>query len=379
MKAGEIEISVIANYAALDGQLADVVSKSQAHGDAAGDKFGKGFEGHARRYIDQAANDMGMKLTKAAGALSIANALNGVLRTVADGGTWAEGITQALERIPVVGIFYGIGKSIGDIISDEAGKALAELDMEAEQRAQKLRLKFLGERLDRPEQLQASLTSARERDEIDRLRAEGNVVEAINREAEAKKRAAAEKLEGDLAAMRAAQERELAELGDRQNQKEARERFKAEEAAIRELAKLEAASIERTRRTASEKEAAAYQKRFDDEVAKRKEADDKAAAQAQADILDEIELMNSLAESVGEEMAKNVSKALEDSAAQIEGLENQRMAIAQETGTMQTSFGTFKFSAYSDAEKKQVDSQLLREVQLIRSKANEMATQGGPI
>jgi hypothetical protein len=78
-------------------------------------------------------------------------------------------------------------------------------------------------------------------------------------------------------------------------------------------------------------------------------------------------------------MAKNVSKALEDSAEQIEGLENQRMAIAQETGTMQTSFGAFRFSAYTDAEKKQVDSQLLREVQLIRSKANELATQGGPI
>lgn len=379
MKAGEIEISVIANYAALDGQLADVVSKSQAHGDAAGDKFGKGFQGHARRYIDQAANDMGMKLTKAAGALSIANALNTVLKTVAEGGTWSEGIAKAIEQTPVLGAFYGIGKSIADIFTGQAKIAIAELAFDADQQAEKLRLKFLGERLERPAQLEATVTSARERDEIDRLRAEGNVVEAINREAEAKKRAAAEKLEGDLAAMRAAQERELAELGDRQNQKEARERFKAEEAAIRELAKLEAASIERTRRTASEKEAAAYQKRFDDEVAKRKEADEKAAAQAQADILDEIELMNSLAESVGEEMAKNVSKALEDSAEQIEGLENQRMAIAQETGTMQTSFGTFKFSAYSDAEKKQVDSQLLREVQLIRSKANEMATQGGPI
>ena len=112
---------------------------------------------------------------------------------------------------------------------------------------------------------------------------------------------------------------------------------------------------------------------------KKAEDERKIAEAAQAEIDDMIAFMEERSARAAEEIAAETQKSIEAMTKQADDLEQQRMMAAQETGTMQTSFGTFKFSAYSDAEKKQMDSQLLKEVQSIRAKANELATQGGPI
>lgn len=352
MKAGEIEITVAANYAELDSQMKQVVATATAGGGDAGDGFGDKFQASLKRHLETSANQMRMQLIKAAGAIAIGNALKAGLQAGAEGADFTESLTRAVKSVPLVSTVYDIFEAVGQIITGEARKNAEILETEAEAAAIRARTKF--------KMLQQEQVAGREED-IARLTIQG-AVEQAQREANARKVAQAKT------------RLELHDLEMRKQKDLANAKSEQEKELIRERTVLEFGMIEK--RLAEEYrqiDAAEAEKQ-----AKAKEAADKAAAEAEQEISDLVEFMNSSAELSAAELAKESEKQLEELNGQMEDLEAQRMAAASATGTAQTSFGAFRFQSYTDDEKKAVDANILAEIVQINRKASDIS-RGGPM
>lgn len=350
MKAGEIEITVAANYAALDAQMKQVVASTTAAGGAAADGFGDKFNANLKRHIETSANQIKMQLVKAAGAIAIANALKTALQTGAEGANFTESITAAIKSVPIVSTVYEIFASIGSLVTGEAKKNAEIMETEAEAAAIRARIKFREAQAAGVAGAQEDITRLSNQDQIEQAKREGNARKVVQIQARQEIHDLEVRKQRDLLNAKSDQEKQL----------------------IRDRTVLEFGMIER--RLNDE-----YKLIEDKEKEQQQKSADAAKKQADAandELKDMIDFMNSTAESAAGELAKKAQNDLEALDKELQTLDEQRIAAAQETGTAQTAFGAFRFKAYTDDEKKQVDANILRQVESINRKASEIARGG---
>jgi hypothetical protein len=350
MKAGEIEITVAANYAALDAQMKQVVASTTAAGGAAADGFGDKFNANLKRHIETSANQIKMQLVKAAGALAIANALKTGLQAGAEGADFTTSLTNAIKSVPIVSTVYEIFAAVGSLVTGEAKKNAEIMEAEAEAAAIRARIKFR-------EAQAAGVAGAQE--DITRL-SNQDQIEQAKREANARK----------VAQIQARQE--IHDLEMRKQRDLLNAKSEQEKELIRERTVLEFGMIERRLND----EYALIEAADKEKQQKAADAAAKQAAEADAEVREMIEYMNATAESAAEELAQQSQKELEALDKELQSLDEQRAAAGRETGSTQTSFGVFKFQAYTEDEKKQVDASILRQIEQINRKASEIARGG---
>lgn len=333
MNGGKIEISIAAVYSQFEADMKKAAAAAVPGGKAVGKGFADGFSSGSTGYIDRAVNDIRGKLTKAVGAFTIVNTFSEALKAGAEGAGFAETIERALKSVPVVNAFVGIGESLYDIFNQTAAKAAANQEIVAEQ-----------------ERLTASNKAKVDAEKVAR---ESAAAEAKIAEEQAKKIAeqrakTIEKATRDSSFVQAEIEiRQLEAMGDRraaiikQAELEARKSFfeiedqqradqtSEEFMAIRRLGELRRNLINdemRQRLAALDKE---------QEESRKKAADEDARRQRQ----------------IEEETAKLLEREQELARA----AQEDRLALGAASGSIGTSFGTFKFGAYTDTEKKAND------------------------
>jgi hypothetical protein len=321
MNAGKIEISVSANYADLERQLREVTDKSTAAGRTAGRGLAQEFDRAASSF----SSGIGAKIAGGIAFDKVARGLANALKAGAEGAEWEEVLLSGLRSLPIVG-------TLSDLISAgiDAGLGFSEqrrIQAEQLETAEKVR-KAAEER---------GKTERTIRDDIEKQR---------TREEEIVRKIALASVEAEQDARLSARLRAEEEIARLARQKETE--LDAARSAEQEK------SIER--RYAKERELvdANLQKEYREIETKEKEA-------AQRD---------------AERSAAIREKQLEEARTQIEKLEERRQTVASETGTAQTRLGTFRFAAYTDREKKEVDAAILAEIRQIRAKTGTIA-QGG--
>lgn len=375
MKAGEIEINVIANYAALDTQMAEVTRVAGAGGDDAGNNFGASFQTASQRYVERTAMELRSKLTKAVGGLALAQSLNAGLKAAAEGGDWIAALTQSIQSIPVVNLAYNLLENLGMALTGSARDTMDALELEAEARAAKIRAKFLLDREGAPAAQQEALATARARAELADAKRAGEARKVADKEAVLAFRELDAKRAKEVAAIEALQRKELATLTRDVQRAEAKERHQAELDAVLERYRVEYDQITKNRQAAFDMAA-----ENDRKLAEKKAEDEaKIAQQAKSEMDDMIAFMEERAGRAAEEIAQETARTIDDLTKQADDLEEQRIAVAQEQGTASTAFGAFRFSAYSDQEKKQNDQSILTEIRAIRREVVTLEAQGGPI
>ena len=321
MNAGKIEISVSANYADLERQLREVTDKSTAAGRTAGRGLAQEFDRAASSF----SSGIGAKIASGIAFDKIARGLANALKAGAEGAEWQDVLLSGLKSLPIVG-------TIADLISAgiDAGLGFSEqrrLQAEQLETAEKVR-KAAEER---------GKTERSIRDDIEKQR---------TREEEIVRKMAIQSAESEGDARKAARLKAEDEIARLQKQKQ------------EELDAARSAAQERSIESRYAKERQLVDQNLEREY-REIESKEKEAASREAERLQAIR-----------------EKQLEESRTQIEKLEQRRESVASETGTAQTRLGTFRFAAYSDAEKKAIDAAILAEIRQIRAKAGSIA-QGG--
>lgn len=325
MNAGNIYIGVEAVYEKLLAQFKDVASKSEQAGKGAGKAFSDGFAENAKDGSSKIVADIERKLKSALGATAITNALRAALRAGAEGQDWKDAILAGIKSIPIVG---PLTQAFEDAIKIATGRA--EQDAERARAAAK-------QEQQREYSRQREQTAALERDDIAkrgldrqeaRLRKEiASAVDAEDKRLEARKKA-------ELEVFRLARQR------DSDLAKAFRDDRKA---AIRQTYEDEAALVEQN-----------LQREY------------RLIEQAEAEV----------AADRAKKDQERIAKQLEGFQKDISDLEQKRIDFGKEIGTTSTAFGTFRFAAYTDDEKKRVDQSILAEIRAIKDRAAQLASGG---
>jgi hypothetical protein len=83
-----------------------------------------------------------------------------------------------------------------------------------------------------------------------------------------------------------------------------------------------------------------------------------------------------IAQQQAQKDAERRERERQEAQARIGDLERQREEVGSATGTAQTRLGTFRFASYTDADKRQIDQEILSEIRGIRSKTSSIASGG---
>ena len=343
MNGGKIEISIAAVYSQFEADMKKAAAAAVPGGKAVGKGFADGFSSGSTGYIDRAINDIRGKLTKAVGAFTIVNAFGEALKAAAEGGDWAASIERGIKSIPVVGTFVGWGESLYDIINQTAAKAAASQDLIAKQQ----RLNAINK---------AKIDAESKAREV--AAAEAKIAEEQSRKIAEQRAKTIEKATRESSFVQAEIEiRQLEAIGDRraaimkQAELEARKAFfeiveqqradqtHEEGMAIRKLGQLRRELINqemRDRLSALDKEEEETRKRAAEEEAKRQR-----------------------------QIEEETKKLLEREKELVAAAQEERLSLGAATGSIGTSFGTFKFGAYTDTEKKANDKAMVSKLESI--------------
>lgn len=325
MNAGNIYIGVEAVYEKLLAQFKDVATRSEQAGKGAGKAFADGFSENAKEGSSKIVAEIERKFKAALGATAITNALRAALRAGAEGQDWKDAILAGIKSLPLVG---PLTQAFEDAIKIATGQAEKDADRAREAARQQQQREYSRQR---------EQTAALERDDIAkraldrqeaRLRKEiASAVDAEDKRAEARKKA-------ELELFRLARQRD-ADLS-----KAFRDDRKA---AIRQTYEDEAALVEQN-------------------LQREYRLIEKAESEIEADR--------------AEKTRDRIAKELEGLQSNISDLEQKRIDFGKEIGTTSTSFGTFRFSAYTDEEKKRIDQQIVEEIRAIKERAAQIASGG---
>lgn len=325
MNAGNIYIGVEAVYEKLLAQFKDVATRSEQAGKGAGKAFAQGFSENAKEGSSKIVAEIERKFKAALGATAITNAFRAALRAGAEGQDWKDAILAGIKSLPLVG---PLTQAFEDAIRIATGQAEKDADRAREAARQQQQREYSRQR---------EQTAALERDDIAkraldrqeaRLRKEiASAVDAEDKRAEARKKA-------ELELFRLARQRD-ADLS-----KAFRDDRKA---AIRQTYEDEAALVEQN-------------------LQREYRLIEKAESEIEADR--------------AEKTRERIAKELEGLQSNISDLEQKRIDFGKDIGTTSTSFGTFRFSAYTDEEKKRVDQQIVEEIRAIKERAAQIASGG---
>lgn len=343
MNGGKIEISIAAVYSQFEADMKKAAAAAVPGGKAVGKGFADGFSSGSTGYMDRAINDIRGKLTKAVGAFTIVNAFGEALKAAAEGGDWTQSLERGIKAVPVISTFVGWGESLYDIISQTAAKAAADQETLAQQQRLNATNKA---RIDAENKARESAA------------AEAKIAEEQSRKIAEQRAKTIEKATRESSFVQAEIEiRQLEAIGDRraaimkQAELEARKAFfdtvdqqradqtHEEGMAIRKLGELRRELINqemRDRLAALDKEEEETRKRAAEEEAKRQR-----------------------------QIEEETKKLLEREKELVAAAQEERLSLGAATGSIGTSFGTFKFGAYTDTEKKANDKAMVSKLDAI--------------
>lgn len=358
MNAGNIEITVSANYTQLQTALQQSVQTSTQAGQQAGQGFGENFERGQTRYIDRALQDIQGKLKKAFGAVAIGQALAGTLERAAEGAGWGESIVQSIKSTPIVGIAATIIESsfklgFGNFEAEQKLKRSQERLAESEEQL-KIALENDKKRSDRIAQSERDRQDAAFRHGLERAQMSGDKIAVIELEQQRDK----------AMAWRTFQEK-TAEAMSKQEKDNLQVLYDTEIYYIN-LRASHARDLElKNRQEIADKQLK------DDQERVRKVAESTAKEEAKASeerFKADMDAVNAL-----QERLQKADEMRADAAAKAE---DDRLAFARSTGSVSTSFGQFNFRGYTDNDKKQVDESILSQVREINKKASDFVANG---
>lgn len=328
MIAGDLEIRIAAVYDQLNRDLKSAEQASARSGTAAGTQFGQGFDNSSSTYLQRAADGIKMKFAKALSGANLAATFANSIEVGIQSGSASEAVQAAIKSIPIVG---GLMIAVADAIhegmtGEKAQAAVEELRRASEKKATEFRNRLTRLEVERIQTVQeAEVAAAMEVD---------------------KRRGAIEKARLDIFNSRAQTNERLTQNLDKQERDRIQEIQRLREQVIKDRLQRELRALDEADR--KERDAA--------EEKKRREA---------ADIADK--------------KAKEMARIDEEAKRKIDVLREQQMSVQTAVGTLQTAHGAFRFAAYTDTEKKQVDQSILSEIKMISETARRMkdAVQSG--
>lgn len=340
MKAGDIEINILANYQQIEKDLKHVEQRSQDAGNRAGKSFKDEFVSKSQM---QAESILG-KFQGIKAAEGLARAAASFLRSDK---SMPEALLESLKSVPFAGAFVDLGHAIFDAVYDNtigateaAARQQARLAEAAYAEEEQIREKSAQEQADTAKRLvdlRGQLAEQQAKREIgllrDREKHNNDISKTQDREIEEARRKNEEERIKALAGVQSQEERKV----------------------IKELyeAKLRAAE------DAIVEEAFNRRREIGKQLFEEKQqAEKNAKAIAEAKAKEEQEIADKLAEEAVKRLGEFRDKQ--------EEIEQKRAdALTAGVTSANTALGTFTFDAYSDADKKRNDQDSLRQLREI--------------
>jgi hypothetical protein len=336
MKAGEIEINILANYQQIEKDLRHVEQKAQQAGDRAGKSFKEEFASKSQMQAESILGRFqGIKVAE-----GLARAMASFLRSDK---SFAEALLESLKSVPFAGAFVDLGQAVFDYVYENT---IGAAEAAARQQARLAEAAYA-------EQIAAFEQSAKEDVENEK-----RVAELRQTYAEEFRRGEIEFVEkridtaADLEEIFQRKRNDIIAKNERERTKALYETRSEEEASLtyniyekRKQIALEALDIEmRDRRSAMEQE----------QQQQLKAAEDLAAKKAKEE------------QEIADKLAEEAVKRLGELRDQQEEIEQKRAdALTAGVTSANTALGTFTFDAYSDADKKRNDQDSLRQLREI--------------
>lgn len=358
MNAGSIEISVEADYEQLQSSMEKSVKGATKAGAEAGSGFGGKFAEAQSKYIDKAIADISNKMRKAFGAVAIGTALSSTLEKAAAGSSFSEAIVSSIKSIPIIGL-------VATII--ESGIKLGAGAYESEQRTLRgqQRLKEAEEGLRIALDNEKKIDDGKKASEL--ARQDGSFrlgMERAKASGDAVKLLEESRFQENQLLWREQQEKLLAAKSDTEKKNLDMVYFYEKE-AIKTKYDFEVKEAIKAKQEIADKELKDDQER----VAKLSESMAKAI---EKEAEDRAKLDQEAAEKLQERLIEADKMRAE---AALKGDED-RLKVAQSTGSMATSFGSFTFAGYTDEQKKEVDKSILETIKDINKKASDFVNTG---
>jgi DNA repair exonuclease SbcCD ATPase subunit len=326
--AGDLEIRIAAVYDQLNRDLAAATAASAKAGQSSGAQFGQQFGTASSTYMSQAADSIKMKFQKALQGANLAQTFANSLEAGIRSGSASEAATAAIRSIPIVGgLMDAVAEAIVEGITGAKAAAAAEaLRSEQERKATEFRNRLTRLEVERIQTVQqAEVEAAMDVD---------------------KRRGLVEKARLDIFNARAQTNERLAQNVDKQERDRIQEIQRIREQAIKDRLQREL-------------------KALDEADAKAKQVEDERKAREAKELQDKKD--------------REMARIDEEAKRRIEVLREQQVAVQSSVSTIQTAHGSFRFSSYTEQEKKQVDKSILEEIKTISATAARMrdAVQAG--
>jgi hypothetical protein len=351
MIAGSLQIQIEAEYAKLEDQLKDVASKAEDAGKKAAEKFGAKFKEAVKGFGKQAAEGLSDELGKIAKPKQMIAVVAAALKEAAAGGGWQDSLLAGLKSIPIVSAMSDI---IENTIKLVTGAAKEEMKAAAESAKADKAYATAKARTDdinaRAMQHEDALLQAK----IDNAVAVGDAYAEAYAVADLEYQKIARKRDEDLK-----------KSTDDENGKQRQ--------AIEQTYQDQLAAITRTYDLNVQKADEAIAKEAAEQKKKAEEVATAAYDKQQKDAQDLAKLNKKLAD----DEAKRQKKIADDILKATTESDQARASAAATTGSMSTSFGTYTFSAYTDAEKKNNDEKMVSELKNVVKAIETQGSAGG--
>lgn len=328
MIAGDLEIRIAAVYDQLGRDLKAAEQASARSGAASGQQFGQQFGTASTTYLSQAADGIKVKFAKALSGANLAATFANSLEAGIRSGSAEESVKAAIRAIPIVGgLIDAVAEAIVEGVTGAKALAAAEaVRAEQEKKAVEFRTRLTKLEVERIQTVQqAEVDAAMEVD---------------------KRKGLVEKARLDIFNARAQANERLAQNLDKQERDKIQEIQRLREQAIKDR-------LQRELRALDEADAKARQIEEERKAREAKELQDKKD--------------------------REIARIEEEAGRRAEALREQSAAVQSSVSSFSTSFGTFKFSSYTEAEKKQVDRDILDQIRSIYAEARRLrdAVQSG--
>lgn len=328
MIAGDLEIRIAAVYDQLNRDLKAAEQTSARSGAVSGQQFGQQFGTASTTYLSQAADGIKVKFQKALSGANLASTIANSLEAGIRSGSNEEAVKAAVAAIPIVG---GLMNAISDAVVEamtgrEATAALNKAAKEQARQAIESRNRMVKLEVERIQTVQqADVDAAMEVD---------------------KRKGLIEKARLDIFNARAQTNERLAVQMDKQERDKIQEIQRLREQAIKDRLQRELRAL-------------------DEADAKAKQIEDERKAREAKEIQDKKD--------------REIARIDEEAGRRAAALREQSAAVQSSVSSFSTSFGTFKFSSYTEAEKKQVDRDILDQIKSIYAEARQLrnAVQSG--
>jgi hypothetical protein len=343
MNGGKIEISIAAVYSQFEADMKKAAAAAVPGGKAVGEAFGDGFSRGSTKYIDRATQDITKKLTAAVGVFSIVNSFSAALEEGAKGASIGESIVAGIKSVPVVGTLVTIGENLGQIIANKVTGQLEANAIVAQQKALTERNKLIVEQENKAREAAQALADEEQKLEDEARKATERSIQReydLRRELEIRQLEEAGKYREALMLRSGLKQAQILRDMDEQIQ---RARSQEEGESIIRVAQQRIKNLDaETKFDLANKEKADAER-----ISKAAAAEAAARIKAEQDVID----------AAYEKLKENDSK--------VSAIMEERMSLGTATGSVGTSFGTFKFRAYTDTEKKANDKAMVNKLDAI--------------